>query len=178
MEKAKIQLENSERYCKSEIERMLKNSQTKVIMPVLTLGLIREFIQSGRTSFSDSEIRQSYHSAVREMKEFLGHDVHIGAKYEDAYGMRMSRYNVLKGVDHLKYQLMSPYSQCAQSLSAWIPSRIQQHIEQRLGIVPSLKDIGKRVRLSQVKKDFLRLVMNQIDKNPANFEIFSFAIMK
>lgn len=28
--------------CRPEIERMLKNSQTKVLVPVITLGLVRE----------------------------------------------------------------------------------------------------------------------------------------
>jgi len=70
--------------CTSEIERMLKNSQTKVIAPVIALGLLREYSESKKTNFSDLEIRKVYEKAVRDMKMFLGHDVHIGAKYYDA----------------------------------------------------------------------------------------------
>jgi len=84
--------ENSETFCKSEIERMLKNSQTKVIMPVVALGVLRAYCTDRKLSFSDTDVRKAYQAAVRELKVFLGHDVHIGAKYEDAYGMRMSRY--------------------------------------------------------------------------------------
>jgi hypothetical protein len=65
---------------------MLKNSQTKVIMPALALGVLRQYSANRKRVFSDSEIRFSYESAVRSSKEHLGHDVHIGAKYEDAYG--------------------------------------------------------------------------------------------
>jgi len=36
--------------------------------------------------FSDSEIRKNYDAAVEFLKNFLHHDVHIGAKYYDAYG--------------------------------------------------------------------------------------------
>ena len=72
--------------CKGEVERMLKNSQTKVIMPALALGVLRQYSANRKRVFSDSEIRFSYESAVRSSKEHLGHDVHIGAKYEDAYG--------------------------------------------------------------------------------------------
>jgi len=115
---------------------------------------------------------------VRDLKEFLGHDVHVGAKYEDAYGMRMSRYGVLKSVDHLKYELLPPYTDCAQALCGWIPSRIKQHIEERLGIVPLLQNVATRVTLAESKSDFLNLIGKQIDKTPANFEIFSFAVIK
>lgn len=82
--------ENSEMFCKGEIERMLKNSQTKVIMPVVALGLLENYASAAKTLFSDAEVRKAYQSSVRDLKRFLGHDVHIGAKYEDAYGMRMS----------------------------------------------------------------------------------------
>src|SRR6266436_7947932 len=115
--------------CKSEVERMLKNSQTKVIMPALALGVLRSYSADRKRVFSDGEIRFWYESAVRSLKAHLGHDVHIGAKYEDAYGMRMSRYGVLKSVDHLKYKLRPPYTNSAHILCDWIPPRIKQHIE-------------------------------------------------
>jgi hypothetical protein len=174
----KTAAENSDAFCKAEIERMLKNSQTKVIMPVVALGLLKTFAASGKTSYSDTEVRKAYQSAVRDLKEFLGHDVHIGAKYEDAYGMRMSRYSVLKSLDHLKYELMPPYTECAQSLCDWIPPRIKQHIDERLGIVPLLQNVTTRVSLAEDKSKFLKLIEQQIGKTPANFEIFGFAVIK
>ncbi len=161
-----------------EIERMLKNSQTKVIMPVVTLGLLKAFNNSGNKIFSDSEFRVAYHVAVRDLKLFLGHEMHIGAKYEDAYGMRMSRYSVLKSVDHLKYELQEPYVHDAKQLIEWIPIRIKKHIEERLGLVPQLGNLGVRVSLAENKESFLELVSTQIDQTPTNFEIFSFAIIK
>ncbi len=127
-------------FCRSEIERMLKNSQTKVIMPVVALGLLRAYSSTRQTLFADPEIRHAYQAAVKELARFLGHDVHIGAKYEDAYGMRMSRYDVLRTVDHLRYELLPPYTDCAEALCEWIPGRIKAHIDERLGIVPSLHD--------------------------------------
>lgn len=169
---------DSEDFCKSSIERMLKNSQTKVIAPVLTLGLLSENSASGKTVFTDSEIRKTYEAAVRYLKEYLGHDVHIGAKYYDAYGSRMSRYRVLKPVGHLEYELLPPYSEHAQSLCDWIPKRIKEHIEDRLGIVPRLYEPSKRTALAEDQKGFLSLISAQIDNTPANFEIFSFAVIK
>src|ERR1700738_5261189 len=102
---------NAKDFCRTEIERMLKNSQTKVIAPVITLGILRTHAATGKAQFSDSEIRNVYDSAVESLKNFLHHDVHIGAKYYDAYGSRMSRYHVLKPVGHLKYELLSPFAE-------------------------------------------------------------------
>jgi len=164
--------------CTTEIERMLKNSQTKVIAPVITLGLLREYADSKKTHFSDLEIRKVYEKAVRDMKMFLGHDVHIGAKYYDAYGSRMSRYGVLESKGHLNYQLLPPYTEQAATLCEWIPQRIKQHIDKRLGIVPLLHESTARVALAERREGFVDLIREQIVKTPANFEIFSFAVIK
>jgi hypothetical protein len=167
-----------EQFCEAEIERMLKYSQTKVIMPVIAFGILKAHAASGKRNFSDSEIRKSYESAVRELKTFLEHDVHIGAKYYDAYGSRMARYRMLKSVGHLKYELLAPYAECASQLCAWIPTRIERHIDERLGVVPQLHNTTTRVEFAADPKRFLDLIRHQIDRTPANFEIFSFAVMK
>jgi hypothetical protein len=169
---------NSEGPCKNSFERMLKNSQTKVIAPVITFGLLKENSESGKTVFTDSEIRKVYVAAVTFLTDYLGHDVHIGAKYYDAYGSRMARYGVLKPVGHLKYELMAPYPENAKPLCMWIPERIKKHIEDRLGIVPQLQDPAKRTLLAEDRNGFLQLISCQIDKTPANFEIFTFAVIK
>jgi len=93
---------DTETFCRGEIDRMLRFSQTKVIMPVVTFGLLRIFLANGNPVFSDSEMKRAYEGAVRYLIEFLGHDVHIGARYYDAYGTRMSRYSVLRTIGHLK----------------------------------------------------------------------------
>lgn len=157
---------------------MLKNSQTKIIMPVITYGLVKAHSSTGTVSFSDNEIRKAYGAAVKELKQFLGHDVHIGAKYYDAYGARMARYHVLKAVGHLQYELLAPYAECAKRLCDSIPGRIKRHIDGRLGIVPTLHDVATRVRLAADPSGFLHLIREQIDKTPTNFEIFSFSVMK
>jgi hypothetical protein len=161
---------------------MLKNSQTKVIAPVLTFGLLKMHAKTGQTQFSDSEIRKTirktYDAAVEILKGFLHHDVHIGAKYYDAYGSRMSRYHVLKPVGHLKYELLPPFTEQAEKLAKWIPKRIKEHITERLGIVPLLKDANTRTKLAESPEKYQKLIRDQIDRTPANFEIFSFALIK
>ena len=147
-------------------------------MPVVTLAILRAFVSTGQTEFSDAQIKMEYGAEVRLMKEFLGHDVHVGARYYDAYGSRMSRYSVLRTVGHLRYELVEAYRMAARSLCDWIPLRIKNHIDQRLGVVPTLGEAATRVELSESPERFLALVREQIDKTPANFEIFSFAVIK
>lgn len=169
---------DSESFSRDEIDRMLKYSQTKVIMPVVTLGLLRVFLAKGERVFSDAEIKRAYEGAVKYLVGFLGHDVHIGAKYYDAYGTRMSRYSVLRSIGHLRYELLAPYTTFAASLCEWIPPRIARHIEERLGVVPHLSNSVTRVAYAEDRERFLELVRQQIDKTPANFEILSFAVIK
>ena len=97
----KVRTIRTEADCRGELERMLKSSQTRAIMATLALGVLRRYVESGRTAFDDTALRIAYHAAVREITELQGHNVHIGAKYEDAYGMRMSRYGFLAGTGHL-----------------------------------------------------------------------------
>lgn len=169
---------DTESFCRGEIDRMLKYSQTKIIMPVVTFGLLRAFLKNGNRIFSDFEIKQAYEAAVKYLIEFLGHDVHIGARYYDAYGTRMSRYSVLGSVGHLKYELLVPYTTFAHDLCRWIPSRIRTHIEERLGVVPLLSSPATRVVYAEDRQRFLDLIGEQISKTPANFEIISFAVIK
>ena len=164
--------------CRSEIERMLKNSQTKVIMPAVAFGVLRNYLATKQTVLGDTEIKRAYQEAVRSLKEHLGHDVHIGAKYEDAYGMRMSRYGFLSSVGHLKYELATSFAEYADGLCKWIPDRIKQHIDSRIGIIPKLADASERLSLAADPAKFLKLIEEQLALNATSFEIVSFAVIK
>lgn len=157
---------------------MLKNSQTKVIMPTVALGVLRQHVATGQTVFTDTELRFAYESAVHALKKLLGHDVHIGAKYEDAYGMRMSRYGVLRSVSHLRYGLTKSFTNSASELCTWLPEGIKQHIELRIGIIPQLAASKTRLKIAEDIESFMRLVSDQIRKNATTFEIVSFALIK
>lgn len=90
----------------------------------------------------------------------------------------MARYRIPRPVGHLEYELLPPYPENAESLCKWIPQRIKKHIEDRLGIVPQLRDPEKRIVLAEDRDEYVRLISCQIDKTPANFEIFTFAVIK
>jgi hypothetical protein len=164
--------------CRTEIERMLKNSQTKVIMPAVAFGVLRYYSSTKQTVLGDAEVKHAYEEAVRFLKKHLGHDFHIGAKYEDAYGMRMSRYGFLSSVGHLKYKLATTFAQHTDSLCKWIPDRIKQHIASRIGIIPKLADAAERLSLAADASKFLGLIEGQLALNPTSFEIVSFAVIK
>ncbi len=170
---------SEEDWCKSEIDRMLKLSQTKVIFPLITLGLLQEYQRSGKTAFLDSEIKKLYHEAVRQMEAHLQHNLHIGGKYYDAYPSRnLPRYGVLTTIGSNLYELQPPYTAVADILISWIPDRVKQHIFEKIGIIPLLGEHSYRAELSSEPSLFLEAVAEHIDKNPTNFEVFSFAVIR
>lgn len=168
-----------EDFCKNNIERMLKRSQTKTIFLIITLGLLKDHVSKSKNKFSDIEIRECYGSAVRDLKEYLKHDLHIGGKYYDAYPSRnLPKYGVLKTIGYKKYELLAPYTTNADPLIKWIPERIKNHIIDRLGRVPELGNYKSRAEISTDKNSFLDLVRRHIDRNGTSFEVFSFAVIK
>lgn len=170
---------NGENFCKDNIEQMLKRSQTKVIFPIITYGLLRDYQKKNKKTFSDIEVRASYGSAVKDIKEYLKHDLHIGGKYYDAYpGRNLPKYGVLKVVGYKQYELLPPYTTNTKVLLDWIPERIKQYIVEKLGRIPELYDQKRRAELSENKDEFFDIVRAHIGRNGTNFEIFSFAIIK
>jgi hypothetical protein len=166
-------------YCKNQIERMLARSQTKIIFPLITLGLVKAFHENGQKIFTDVEIRKSYEDTVRNVKAFLGHDLHIGGKYYDAYPSRnLPKYQVLRVLNNKSYELLEPFLSVSPDLVAWIPERIERYIDNKLTIIPKLGEREFRIRVSENKDSFVELIKNNIDVSPTNFEIFSFAIIK
>lgn len=161
------------------IERMLKRSQTKILFPVITLGIVKTFLKTNQDAFTDLEIRGIYQRTVQELKKYLGHDLHIGGIYYDAYSSRnLPQHKVIKIVGHKKYQLNPLYKNYAKELSVWLPERIKTFIDDKLGIITILTQQKTRVKMSSNPKKFVEIIKNQIDKNASNFEIFGFALIK
>lgn len=170
---------DDKQFCKDSVNRMLKNSRTKVIFPVITLGLVKDYYERGKFQFSDAEIKEAYEVTVRYMIDYLKHDLHVGGKYYDAYPARnLPKYGVLKVLGDKQYELLAPYTTNAQTLITWIPKAIQQHIIKQLGIIPQLSERRFRVDISTDNDQFLDVISEHIDKNATNFEIFSFAVIR
>lgn len=157
---------------------MLKRSKTKVIAPTLTLGLLQVHQATGKTKFSEAETQLAYADAVRYLKNFMGHSLHFGAKWEDAYSRRtLPKYRVLKPLDE-GYELLSPYTLFARELIPWMELAIQKYIAGRLGEIPKLDDKKFRAQIASDRDTFLKLLEQNIELNPANFEYICFAVLR
>ncbi|RPJ73322.1 MAG: HaeII family restriction endonuclease [Alphaproteobacteria bacterium] len=165
--------------CENEIKLMLERSKTKVIFPIITYGLLSDFIQANKIVFSDQEIRMSYEKAIGFFKEYLGHDLHIGGRYYDAYPSRnLPKYGVIKVIGNKKYEIIEQYQQNAQKLIVDIPPLVKDYITKKLGEIPLFSDATKRLSISQNDALFKEVIKKHIDINPINFEIFMFSILK
>jgi hypothetical protein len=171
-------MDNNEIICKESIASMLKKSQTKVIFPIITLGLLKTYVCSGKYEFNDSEVRKIYSETVAVIQDFVGHKLHTGGKYYDAYPIRnLPRYGVL--VVHGKvFQISDIFKENAQILVNWIPHEIKKHIESKLGIIPTLGDNINRLSIASDSTEFHKFILNNMSINASNFEVFSFAIIK
>lgn len=171
-------MSDTEENCKNAILAMLKKSQTKVIFPLITLGILKEFLNSGQVSYIDSEVRKAYVNAVSDIQRFVGHKLHTGGKYYDAYPVRnLPRYGVLK-VNGKSFELTDDFQNNAAAIVDWIPSTIREHINSKIGLIPTLGNDSDRLNIAVDRDQFDSFVKGHIDANPANFEIFSFAIIK
>jgi hypothetical protein len=166
-------------YCQKQIEKMLLRSKTKVIFPVISLGLIKKYSENEQEYFSDNEIKICYENSVNYFKKYLGHSLHIGGKYYDAYPSRnLPKYGVLKVIDNKKYFLTEPFKKSCSDLIVIIPQLIKDYITNKIGAIPNLENLDERLDFAKDKNKFLDLLSQQIIINPTNFEIFSFAILK
>lgn len=166
-------------FCIEQINTMLIRSKTKVIFPIITYGLVKKYASDSQEIFSDIEIKRSYEESVNYLKIFLGHSLHIGGKYYDAYPSRnLPKYSVVKVIDNKSYQLSEEFKKSSSELIEIIPNLIKNYITTKMGSIPSLDKPSERFTLSENKDNFLEFLAEQININPANFEIFSFAILK
>lgn len=174
-----MELAETLKQCQTEIEKMLSRSTTKVIFPIITFGLITEYNNNNKEYFTDTDVRRCYINSVEYFKDYLGHSMHIGGKYYDAYPSRnLPKYGVLKTIDNKQYLLTEPFKKVSSDLLVIIPELIKQYIDSKMGKIPSLENIENRLEIAKDKRGFLELLKQQIDINPSNFEIFSFAVLK
>jgi hypothetical protein len=174
-----MQLEKAIAYCRENIEKMISRSTSKLIFPMITYGLLKEYAESNKEYYTDADVKQCYFQAVAYFKEYLGHAIHIGGRYQDAYASRnLPQYGVLETLGNRQYALTEPYKIAAQELLKILPDKICSFLGSKLGIIPELKTDEERLKLAKDKNEFLKLLRQQIVINPHNFEMFSFAVLK
>lgn len=164
--------------CKDQVNLMLARSKTKVIAPTLTLGILQAHLLTGERRFSEKRMVECYLAAVRYMQGRLGHTLHIGAKWEDAYSKRtLPKYHVVVSEKN-GYSLTQPFANCAKNLVSWIPVAVADYIALKLGIIPSLGQKAFRAEAAAQIEEFITLIETNIVTNPANFELICFAVLR
>jgi hypothetical protein len=164
---------------KRKINRMFERSQTKLIFPVIALGLLKSYNEEQKEIFTNLEIGRIYNKTVQELKIYLGHDLHIGGKYYDAYPSRnLPKYGVLVVLGGKKYRLGDLYKDDTKTLYDWLLLKIKEYINEKLGIIIQLSDSIKRTEIANNQQRFINIVKTEIARNATCFEIFSFAIFK
>jgi hypothetical protein len=163
-------MDKSEIICKDALTSMLEKSQTKIIFPIITFGLLKEYVTSGKYDFTDSEVRKSYYAAISFIQKFLGHNLHTGGKYYDAYPIRnLPRYNVV-AVHEKHFHITESFRDNAKILIEGIPAEIKKHIDKKMGIIPTLDTDTNRLLLASDKNKFQEFIFNNITVNPSNFD--------
>lgn len=171
-------MSTAESVSKDAILSMLKKSQTKVIFPIITFGLLTEFLKTGKKNFIDSEVRRAYHNGIVLMQEFIGHKLHTGGKYYDAYPIRnLPRYGVLI-VNGKSFEITELFLNNATELVRWLPEVIKNHIKSKIGLIPTLGNDKERLIIAIDKEKFQCFIEDNIALNPSNFEVFSFSILR
>jgi len=76
-----------------------------------------EYANNNKSVFTDAKVRKCYEKFVTYMKNYLGHELHIGGKYYDAYPSRnLPKYGVLKVLGNQQYELLKPYTEYFRTL--------------------------------------------------------------
>ncbi len=165
-------------------DEMFRSAQTKLIGPSLAYTVIRLFTETHRTTMTGSEIRQRYPAAVCELVRYVGHNLHLGARFDSAYISREDRgivkHGILKPIGNKRYRLADPYPKYASDLAVWIPRRVKQFLDTRLGQVIKLANPHERLSFAENEDKFLELLRERMNAKDAgtSFEIACFAILK
>ena len=147
---------------KRKINGMFERSQTKLIFPVITLGLLKSYNDEQKEIFTNLEIGRIYNKTVQELKTYLGHDLHIGGKYYDAYPSRnLPKYGVLVVLGGKSYRLGDLYKDNAKALYGWLIVKICEHIKEKLGIIIQLSDSIKRTEIANDRQKFINIVKTE-----------------
>lgn len=164
--------------------QMLENSQTKLIGPVIAYAIINLYKETQSDLFEASQIRSRYQTAVCEIVHYVGYNLHLGARFDNAYISRedrgVVRYGIVTSTGSGKYRLTHLYQDHAEALSIWMPKRIKSFLNTKLGQIVKLGNANERLSLAESHNAFLAFLQKKIGARDSgtSFEIVSFAILK
>jgi hypothetical protein len=165
------------------INKLLKNSKTKLINPIAFLGALNLLLDNKKI-FTRKDLESSYKDAVKEVVEKTNSNLNIGGKFHaDTYPDRMSRkYNAFEITNENKIKLPSFIIELPKEkkveLKNYVLSKIIETQRKKIGNIQLIDTDKKRIDIA-INKDVFINFLNEELKNSANsFEITCFAILK
>jgi len=164
----------------ASVDGMISKTKTKLIAPILTVGILRRYVLNGIVEFSEQEMRQAYEAEVcATVREVLGHNLHVGGKYEDAYCSRtLPKYGIVVPIAIRRYQAASEVVEHAASVVAYIRGRIPEFVARKLGGITQIQSVADRAALASEPANFISLLDQDMQRSPSHFEIISFAVLR
>jgi len=165
-------------------DEMFASAQTKLIAPAIAYTVVRLFEEMGKDVFTAIEISRRYRPAVCELVHHAGTNLHLGARFDNAYISREDRgvgkHGILRPIGSKRYKLSPLYQEHAFVLTEWIPDQVKIFLNRKLGPVIKLGDSTQRLAIAEDQDAFLKLLREQSEAKDSgtSFEIISFAILK
>lgn len=164
----------------ADLDRMISRTKTKLIAPVLTAGILRQQLETGVCEYSERDMRQAYETeACRTVRKILGHNLHVGGDYEDAYCSRtLPKYGIVTSIGQRRYRTVPSYVEHAASAIAHIESRIPLLVASRLGTATQFGSAETRLKIAADSSGFAEVLDTAMQQTPSHFEIVSFAVLR
>ena len=158
----------------------IARTKTKLIAPVL---YCRHFAKAhrdrGHRIHGTGNARMYQCEVCLTVRDVLGHNLHVGGRYEDAYSSRtLPKYGVVALSRSRTYALSSDYQKQATEVLEYILAALPQYVGKKLGGVIRLQSAAERLEISGDPIGFARILDSEMQRSAAHFEIVSFAVLK
>ena len=160
-------------------DEMFASAQTKLIAPAIAYTVVKLYQEMGKDTFTAIEISRRYQPAVCELVHRAGTNLHLGAKFDNAYISREDRgvgkHGILRPIGSKRYKLSPLYQEYASGLAEWIPNQIKIFLDRKLGQIVKLGDANQRLKLAEDQSAFMELLHERTEAKDSgtSFEIVS-----
>jgi len=162
------------------LDKMISMTKTKLIAPVLTAGIMRRLVLRGFLDYSERDMREAYEEEVcHTAREILGHNLHVGGDYEDAYCSRtLPKYGIVTPIGDRRYTTTNEIVAHAASVLAHIEARVPEFVASKIGGVTALQSAAQRLVIAADQAAFCGVLTQEMQRSPSHFEIVSFAVLR
>jgi hypothetical protein len=128
---------------KTEIDRTITHSTTKLISPLLILFYLEYVGKNNTPLVLNSSVKTGYDETVCSfIRNYLHHNFNIGGEFNDTYISRLSsRHRFLRQVSQKEFSVQEDYFSNANELVDYTKKRIDEHLNEKLGNLVILRKI-------------------------------------